>query len=421
MLTYKKEQIQSLSSKVLDIKELVETICLSDFNKIHKKQILVDISGIIKYDPKTGISRVVKSQFIKLFYLKQNDYDIRAVYLKKINNNYHYFYANNYMQNILKLNIKEKKDFPIIINKNDILYIADLSPIDIENAITSKLFKKYKYLGLKIFFLVYDLLPVKYPYFFRDNQDKIHHKWLDDISSISPEFITISKSVKKDLKLWLKKNKPENEANITSIHLGADFPNTQSNILKNKIYTKSENINFLIVSTIEPRKAHAQLLEAFENLWNKEQNINLHLVGKKGWVVDELLEKIKKHKLLNKKLFYYDFVDDKTLKELYTNSDVIIVPSYDEGFGLPIIEARYYKKPIIARDIEVFKEVAKDCAFYFKDTKDSNDLSISISKWIELYKKNIHPKSNNLSYLSWEENAKITFDYLTNKQYGVDK
>jgi glycosyltransferase involved in cell wall biosynthesis len=413
MIDYKKEQIEKLSSKIDNIKDLVETICLSDFNKTAKKQILVDISGIINFDPKTGISRVVKSQFIKLYELNQNLYKIKAVYLKKINENYYYFYANSYMKNILKLDIKNSQDSQIVLNKDDIFYISDLSSQTIQLALNEKVYEKYKYLGVKIVFLVYDLLPIKYPHFFRENQDKIHQKWLEDISSISSYFITISNSVAKDLKNWLNSYNPNNDAIIKTIHLGADFPSIDISFFETKTYIASQNINFLVVSTIEPRKAHKQLLEAFEILWKTNKNINLHIVGKKGWLVDKLISKIQNHQFLNKLLFYYDFVDDKQLKDLYKNSDALIVPSYDEGFGLPIIEAAFYKKPIITRDIEVFHEVATTHAFYFKNTQNPKDISDALTHWIKLYKENSHPKSDYLKSLSWENNAKITFDYLS--------
>lgn len=412
MLEYKIEEIIKLSSKIEDLKELVQTISLSNFDNNLKKQILVDISGITTFDPKTGISRVVKSQFIELFKLKQNLYEIKAIYLKKINQNYYYFYANSYMKNDLKLDIKENQDKQVIVNKNDILYISDLSPLSITQALNGKIFERYKNLGIKIVFLVYDLLPIKYPLFFKENQDKIHQKWLEDITFISSNFITISNSVASDLKIWLNKHNPKNKANIKAIHLGADFPNIDYSSFQTKTYTSSQNIDFLVVSTIEPRKAHQQLLQAFEILWQTNKKINFHIVGKKGWLVDELVAKIQNHQYINKLLFYYDFVDDKTLKDLYKNCDAIIVPSYDEGFGLPIIEAAFYKKPIITRDIEVFKEIANNNAFYFKDTKNPQDIVDALIDWIDLYKQNLHPKSDNLKSLSWKKNAKITFDYL---------
>lgn len=209
MLEYKIEEIIKLSSKIENLKELVQTISLSNFDNNLKKQILVDISGITTFDPKTGISRVVKSQFIELFKLKQNLYEIKAIYLKKINQNYYYFYANSYMKNDLKLDIKENQDKQVIVNKNDILYISDLSPLSITQALNEKIFERYKNLGIKIVFLVYDLLPIKYPLFFKENQDKIHQKWLEDITFISSNFITISNSVASDLKIWLNKHNPK--------------------------------------------------------------------------------------------------------------------------------------------------------------------------------------------------------------------
>lgn len=47
-----------------------------------------------------------------------------------------------------------------------------------------------------------------------------------------------------------------------------------------------------MVSTVEPRKGHAQTLSAFESLWEQGQDINLVIVGKRGWLVDELVARL---------------------------------------------------------------------------------------------------------------------------------
>lgn len=407
-----KGQILDLVSNIKDSESLVNTIFYTKLEKTSKKQLLVDISSIINYDSKTGISRVVKTQLIELFLLNQDDYIIKAIYLKKIDENYYYFYAHEYMKNTLKLDIKEEKDEELQLSKNDIIYISDLATSTINIAKEEKIFDYFKNIGVKIVFLIYDLLPILYPHFFRENQDKIHQQYLEDITSISNYFITISQKVKKDLLYWIQKNSLKKDYHIQAIHLGADFKDTKNSIEEIKINKKNGSLDFLIISTIEPRKAHKQLLDAFKLLWSENLDLKLHIVGKKGWFVDDLINEINSSPKLNNNLFYYSFIDDSTLKNLYRKVDAVIIPSYDEGFGLPIIEAAFYQKPIICRDTEVFKEVAKENAFYFEDDTNPNTIYKSIKEWAKLYSQNIHPKTQNLTYLSWQENAKLTFQYL---------
>ena len=162
-----------------------------------------------------------------------------------------------------------------------------------------------------------------------------------------------------------------------------------------------------MVGTVEPRKGHQEVLEAFEKLWKEGLNVHLKIVGKEGWGVEKLIKKLNNHPQLNQKLFYLSFVSDEELEYLYRDSNALIVAGIDEGFGLPLIEGAKHHTPIIARDIEVFREVAGEYAYYF-----NNDLSISIKDWIELYKRNRHPLSEHISYMTWEENAKKLLEIL---------
>ena len=57
------------------------------------------------------------------------------------------------------------------------------------------------------------------------------------------------------------------------------------------------------------------------------------------------------------RLFWHEQVGDAGLAQLYSDCDGLIAASFAEGFGLPIVEAGYFGKPVIASDIPVFREV----------------------------------------------------------------
>lgn len=158
-----------------------------------------------------------------------------------------------------------------------------------------------------------------------------------------------------------------------------------------------------MVSTIEPRKGHWQIIKAFEILWKKGLDFNLVLVGKKGWKVERLVNYLKKHSELNKRLFWLGYISDDLLEYLYRNALATIMASEGEGFGLSIIESAYYKTPIIARDIKVFREIAKNGAFYFKNSKSPELLAKDLEKWLDLYKKSKHPDPSNINWMTWDE------------------
>ena len=89
----------------------------------------------------------------------------------------------------------------------------------------------------------------------------------------------------------------------------------------------------------------------------------------------------------------------------------MLLASEGEGFGLPLIEAASRKVPIIARDIPVFKEVAGDCAYYFKGNTPE-ELAAAIESWLVLYNKGSHPPSEGMKWLTWKESTNSLLENL---------
>ena len=373
----------------------VETLSLTTLDKAKQKQILVDISSIVKDDLKTGIQRVVRSQLIELIKNSPDNIRIEPIYLS----NSHYCYARSYTTKLLNLQTLELPDEPINVNSGDIFYGLDLNAKEISKSIELGIYERYKSIGVKFYFVVYDLLPILNPEFFPKSSKQIHTQWLKNITQVADKLICISNVVEAEVKAF-------SDVEVTSLHLGANIAKEVTNITR----TIKEKTTFLMVGTIEPRKGHSQVLEAFEELWMEGVDVNLIIVGKKGWMVEEFIEKFTSHPELNNRLTYLEAISDEELCNIYISSDCLIAASQAEGFGLPLIEAAQYNLPIIARDISVFREVASTNAYYFKDTKDSKELALSIKNWLKLYKENSHPLSSKMQYLSWKENAQKLFE-----------
>ena len=159
-----------------------------------------------------------------------------------------------------------------------------------------------------------------------------------------------------------------------------------------------------MVGTLEPRKGHTQVLEAFERLWSQGAPCQLVLVGRAGWRVEALLERLRQHPRRQTQLFWLEGISDEYLEKIYAASTCLIAASYDEGFGLPLIEAAQHKLPIMARDIPVFREVAGEHAFYFNGL-EPQDLAGAIERWLALYASGQHPRSDAMPWLTWAQSA----------------
>lgn len=153
------------------------------------------------------------------------------------------------------------------------------------------------------------------------------------------------------------------------VPLGADFGEKEiveehqvsaglATIVKNRPY-------ILMVGTIEPRKNHKLLLEAYEKSL-KEMGYNIIMAGYMGWDMEEFAEKLQKHPDYNSRIFHLEGLDDKSITYLYQNAKFLLFCSYMEGFGLPLIEAVMRGTPVLAADIPVLREVIGDYCMWFE-------------------------------------------------------
>jgi glycosyltransferase involved in cell wall biosynthesis len=141
----------------------------------------------------------------------------------------------------------------------------------------------------------------------------------------------------------------------------------------------------------------------------------LIIVGQQGWMVEKLVERLRLHGQMNKRLFWFESISDEYLDKIYTTCTCLIAASYGEGFGLPLIEAAKYKLPIIARDIPVFREVAGEYAFYFC-VDNALELMKVIKEWLMLYKKQRVPLSDKMPFLTWKQSANQLMEICIRKK-----
>src|SRR3989344_8828356 len=135
----------------------------------------------------------------------------------------------------------------------------------------------------------------------------------------------------------------------------------------------------LYVGTLQPRKNIVRLIEAFSKI--NHDNIFLVIVGKKGWLYEEILSAPKKFKVENSVKFL-DFVPEKELPIIYRNALCFVLPSLYEGFGLPVLEAMKYGCAVITSNISSLPEAGGDAALYV-DPMRVDDIASKIKMIIE--------------------------------------
>ncbi len=270
--------------------------------------------------------------------------------------------------------------------------------------------------GVRPIAITYDLIPILHPQFLNDSLVNVFTNWFQQASQYCDGFIAISKTVQEEIEQQLAKNSGRNAAKKFTGHfiLGADFLTTDLTtepVRKKlqKIFTEQgtvteSNNTYLSVGTLEPRKNHAYLIDVFDRLWQQGYNINLCLVGRRGWQHHDILYRIKNHRLYNTRLFLWDDLNDEELAFCYQHSRALLFASHAEGFGLPIIEGLHFGLEVIASDIPVHREVGEEYIDYF-NRNDPDDLVRKIAER-EKQKKNPQKKSiTSFHWANWEQSA----------------
>ncbi len=373
--------------------------------------IWVDVTELASHDAGTGIQRVTRSLAKRFLLSPPPGYNVKLVRIARDKTTY--TTADTLTAKLLGNPETADRNLPISCKANDIFLGLDLVP---QLITLSEWFRKQKVNGIIIIFFLYDLILFRNPEFFHDGgTDTWFPRFLHMIKEFSDTIICISESTARDYENWIGEHYPVEtyRPDISWFHLGADFEKVDR---FGEITDKENSIiesltgknNFLMVGTLEPRKGYTQTLDAFEILWNDQTDVNMIIVGKVGWKISDFVERIKNHRENGKRLFWFKEIQDAFLEKIYSISTVLIAASYNEGYGLPIIEASRHKLHVLARDIPVFREVAGEHASYF-NAKNASELADRIIKWIFDYQRALLPPAGNIPWVTWDhccENAK---------------
>ena len=376
-----------------------------------RKQLLIDVSVIAQSDGRTGIQRVVRNIYLQLLKNPPPNFTISPVIATR-KNSYHYL-PNNFLD-VSEIEPKKSVNGKAVrVHSGDIFLGLDLAAHIIPHRICD--LAKWRKQGVHMFFFVYDLLPLLEPSWFNSKTARNFRKWLRALAILADETICISNTVSKDLELWMQSQYGLRKSDIgySIISLGANIqltlPKTCGTESDSWLPPLGERTSLLIVGTIEPRKGHSDVLDAFEQLWILGVNANLVIAGKPGWKVDSLISRIRNHPELGKRLHWLNSPTDDVLFRVYKKINGLIMASKGEGFGLPLVEASAMNKPVLVRDIPIFREIAGQTATYFK----GNSLVEDLHNWIKDIDSGKLIVQENPLCITWDESCKQLLKILS--------
>jgi glycosyltransferase involved in cell wall biosynthesis len=373
------------------------------------KQLLVDVSILSAFDAKSGIQRVTRAVVMQLLSSPPSGWQVRPVRVDRAALKYRY--ADEFARTMggPEQGTQQSDDW-VDPSSGDIFLGLDLAADIVPQ--TQPWFEALRRRGVKIYFVVYDLLPILRPEWFSEGIAAVFSPWLTTLGAVSDGVVAISKAVADDLAAYYEQHVPtrHTDLKIGYFHLGADIHSTNPSVglaedSEQVLASLKSQPTMLMVGTVEPRKGYAQAIAAFDLLWKAGVKVNLVIVGKAGWHQEKLIESLEGDPQMGKQLFWLRGVSDEYLDRVYEASTCLLAASEGEGFGLPLIEAAQKNLPILARDLPVFREVAGEHAFYFSGAKPQ-DLATAIEQWLALSEQSAVPLSTALPWLTWEQSTR---------------
>jgi FkbM family methyltransferase len=215
--------------------------------------------------------------------------------------------------------------------------------------------------------IFFDALPYKLDKLYPVEATRAHAEYMKKLANFDL-VIPISKASSIDLKDFLFKNADRlvNVDNkIEPLPLPGEFWEHPRVTTYQEPDTKT--VRILSVGTLEPRKNHLTLLEAFDRITHGK-NIDAELVLVGHCPNPEIEEKLKNYIEHNKRVHWLRHVDDTVLNEEYAKCHFTVYPSIEEGFGLPVLESLWYARPCICRNYGALAETAAGGGCLLVDT-----------------------------------------------------
>lgn len=214
--------------------------------------------------------------------------------------------------------------------------------------------------GARFVTLAHDVIPLSHPEYARPGGAQEHLKRVRTIDRHACGIIGNSQATLDALAPYLEGGLG---GRLTTVaHFGADTPD----IFGASAEDLPERPYFVYISTIEPRKNHLLLLNVWRRLVEEQGDAApvLVLVGRRGWENENIVDILDRADILKGHVIEAGEVSDTRMQALVANARAMVMPSFIEGFGMPVVEALAAGIPVLCSDIGAHREVGGDAPDY---------------------------------------------------------
>jgi glycosyltransferase involved in cell wall biosynthesis len=207
--------------------------------------------------------------------------------------------------------------------------------------------------------LIHDLIPIEYPEYAKPGQAANHLRRIETVARFADALIVNSECTRDSLQPYL--DRTGRKPSVLVAPFGIDLP--AGSDLEPTAY---ERPYFVYVSTIEARKNHLLLL----NIWRRfgqelgDAAPRLVLIGQRGWETENVVDMLERCPALEGLVIEHNSLSDAEMVPLIRGARAMLLPSFAEGFGFPVIEALGLGLPVLCSDIPALRETGVNVPEY---------------------------------------------------------
>lgn len=212
---------------------------------------------------------------------------------------------------------------------------------------------------LKLVFFVHDILPSLFPGFFTDEDARLYQRRMENASRLADTIVANSQTTAESFRSRFGKKLAAGTLVVAPLGIAQPARAAPPPALRQQPY-------FIMLGTIEPRKNHRLILDVWRRLSSELGPLTPHLcfVGERGWKDREVVELLERSASLHGFVEVCGRLPDATVAGLLSSACALLLPSFAEGYGLPLAEALSLGTPVLCSDIPVFREVGGDIPDY---------------------------------------------------------